>query len=190
MNFPKITLKSKFPSQMLSNSPKESLPLIWPRFWWHIIQLDFLIFSSTVFLGRLQTGLNSSVMSIFTFWMEFHSYDCIPQLWLDFTSMTESHNCDWILAKRWAVLAASEALSPGRMERTVERAIDKFNNCRKMGCVKYRQHLVSIKNRDVTLSHSSIFPSRSSIFPFTMMNSTKKGNKKSKFAYVLLGRKL
>ena len=28
--------------------------------------------------------------------MEFHSYDWIPQLWLDFTSMTESHNCDWI----------------------------------------------------------------------------------------------
>ena len=62
MNFPKITLKTKFPSQMLSQSPKESLPPIWPRFWWHILQLDFLIFSSTVFLGRFQTGLNSSVM--------------------------------------------------------------------------------------------------------------------------------
>ena len=62
MNFPKITLKTKFPSQMLSQSPKESLPPIWPRFWWHIVQLDFLIFSSTVFLGRFQTGLNSSVM--------------------------------------------------------------------------------------------------------------------------------
>ena len=41
MNFPKITLKTKFPSQMLSQSPKESLPPIWPRLrrrrrreWW------------------------------------------------------------------------------------------------------------------------------------------------------------
>ena len=49
-------------------------------------------------------------------------------------------------------MAASEALSPGRMEGTVERALDKFNNCRKMGYVKYRQHLVSIKNRDAKLA--------------------------------------
>ena len=55
-------------------------------------------------------------------------------------------------AKQWAVLAASEALSPGQMEGTVGRALDKFNNCRKMGYVKYRQYLVSIKNRDATLA--------------------------------------
>ena len=83
---------------MLSQSPKESLPPIWPRFWWHIVQLDFLIFSSTVFLGRFQTGLNSSVMSSnwSQFGLEFHILNGISHFEWNFTAMTEFHNYDWI----------------------------------------------------------------------------------------------
>ena len=46
MNFPKITLKTKFPSQMLSQSPKESLPPIWPR-----SSPDLARFSESVFFN-------------------------------------------------------------------------------------------------------------------------------------------
>ena len=67
---------------MLSQSPKDSLPPIWPRFCGHIVQMDFLIF------------INSSVLS--SNWTEFNNYDWISQAWLNFTSMTESRNCDCI----------------------------------------------------------------------------------------------
>ena len=41
MNFPKITLKTKFPSQMLPQSPRESLPEDSPPFWRPIAKFDF-----------------------------------------------------------------------------------------------------------------------------------------------------
>ena len=48
MNFPKITLKSKFPSQMLPQSPRESLPEDSPPFWRPPAELDFFIFTNCI----------------------------------------------------------------------------------------------------------------------------------------------
>ena len=62
MNFPKITLKSKFPSQMLPQSPRESLPEDSPPFWRPPAELDFFIFTNCIsqyHISDLWTGIFS-----------------------------------------------------------------------------------------------------------------------------------
>ena len=62
MNFPKITLKSKFPSQMLSQSPREGLPEDSPPFLEASRRDGFMIFTNCIsryHISDLWTGIFS-----------------------------------------------------------------------------------------------------------------------------------
>ena len=62
MNFPKITLKTKFPSQMLSQSPREGRPEDSPPFWRPLAEMDFFIFTNCIsryHISDLWTGIFS-----------------------------------------------------------------------------------------------------------------------------------
>ena len=91
MNFPKITLKSKFPSQMLSQSPREGLPEDSPPFLEASRRDGFMIFTNCIsryHISDLWTGI-FSVGSLnatfhchcFTLFQCFSSFFSSPPFW-------------------------------------------------------------------------------------------------------------